>query len=718
MKNRRLQPQQTGRARLALLLPVMLTALLAVIAACSWSVTAEVLVRRDRFILDQYHRNGERTPMNPDVIILGIDDSSRTLDRLWPEDLEASPALSAMKKSYPFPRRVWAYVLDRMFEAGAKAVFLDLTFATPAPDPEDDRLLAEAIQKYGSKVVIGAKFDEQMAGEDKKVDLLVPVSSVLPQKASEPKRYGLLNYWPDFDDVVRTVNFRLTRGQADKMAGATGAVDSKTEPPLSHVTLLLAKNSSPQALQELPDEAHLRFGELSYYPPLSLHEIFVPDLWKNNFADGSFFKDRVIMVGAVASDLQDFQQTPIGRIAGVQLHAHTYAALLDRSFVHATPNLWRWLSLFTGFSLALILVSKLQQPVFCLLGLILGIGVAMWAGGFAFDHYNLEASPLLFSLAFGLCGLSGLSADFLAQLKEKRKLERFLARYTSPELMREMLTDRQGLYTTLSGVGRDVTILFSDVRGFTSMSEKMTPQEVVTQLNEYLSSMVERVFKQRGIVDKFIGDAVMALWGTTRAEQSEAACKEDAVQAVTCALQMREALAALNKDWESRGMSALHIGIGIHQGNVVVGNIGSESPFEKMDFTVIGDNVNTASRLEGATKEYGVDLIVSVEVQRHVADAFICRSADLVAVKGKLKPVEVFTIISKREGAQPVGLEDFELGVRLYREGDFSEALLAFGQAAAVGLDDALTHLYQSRCQSLIEEPPTDWTGVYVMTKK
>jgi adenylate cyclase len=200
--------------------------------------------------------------------------------------------------------------------------------------------------------------------------------------------------------------------------------------------------------------------------------------------------------------------------------------------------------------------------------------------------------------------------------------------------------------------------------------------------------------------------------------KSDEGYREDAINAVTSSLAMREALVELNAGWRERNIAELKIGMGVHQGDVVVGNIGSEAPFEKMDLTVIGDAVNLASRLEGVTKEYGVDLIISDTVQRHVKDAFLCRSADLVAVKGKARPVEVFTVIGPLSATPLPGLDTFETGVRLYREGSFSEAESAFNQAAAEGLDDKLTHVYQERCRDLISNPPDTWNGVYVMTKK
>lgn len=696
----------------------MLGAALLWAAATYLPVVGDALHRRDRFVLDQYHRNGIKTAVRDDIVILGIDDASRKLDSLWPEDLEASPALKAMKQAYPFPRRVWGYVLDRLFDAGAKVVFLDLTFGSPSFDPEDDRLLKEALERHKGRVVIGAKFENQEnsdSGGNSQVALMAPTAT-LGSPDSHP--YGILNFWADVDDVIRTVNFTVTATQAEWLMGTREAVVNPYDKVHPHVTKLIASMAEPGSLEGLPNYAHLRFSPADSYLYSSLMNLFVADMWQNNFGNGAFFKDRIVMIGAVATDLQDFQQTPLGRVAGVNLHAQTYAALLARSFVQKSPPWWNIAATVTGLVVAWLTITIFRQPLVCLIALIAFAVGAVYVGGWAFDYRNLEISPLPFGIPLVLCGIVGLTGDFLVQMRETKKLKRFLARYTSPEIMEEMLKDREGLYTTLKGVGRNVTVLFSDVRSFTSMSEGMSPQEIVTQLNEYLSVMVEKVFRQKGLVDKFIGDAVMALWGSTRALQDQAELKADAVKAVASALNMRAALKELNVGWVARGMPELHFGIGIHQGPVVVGNIGSESPFEKMDFTVIGDSVNTASRLEGATKEYGVDLIVSAEVQKHICGDFVCRSADLVAVKGKVKPVEVCTVTGPRSEGEPAGLDEYEDGVTLYRKGDFTAAMQAFENAATAGLDDHLTRMYQQRCRNLIASPPENWTGVYVMTKK
>ena len=237
----------------------------------------------------------------------------------------------------------------------------------------------------------------------------------------------------------------------------------------------------------------------------------------------------------------------------------------------------------------------------------------------------------------------------------------------------------------------------------------------MAQLNEYLERMVEVTFGHRGSIDKFIGDAVMAVWGRLRDPSDEQTLNEEALAAVTTAVRMREELAKLNTGWKQRGMQELAFGIGIHQGEAIVGNIGSSA---RMEFTAIGDTVNSASRLESATKQYGTDLIISDAVRARVSGQFVCRTADMVKVKGKLVPMEIFTVPGRVGECDLAALEIFEEAVRLFRGGIFDEALAAFEKARAAGLDDGLTAMYVERCQEMIANPPENWDGVWTMTKK
>ncbi|RBP47594.1 class 3 adenylate cyclase [Roseimicrobium gellanilyticum] len=691
-----------------------------------WDNTRDLMERRDRSVLDEYHDSSRKTPARDDIVILGIDDASQKLDTLWPEEIDASPALKEMKKQWQWRRRVWAPVLDRLFEAGAKYVFLDLTFKAPAHDDEDDRLLREALERHKGKVVVGGKWEIEAAVGNKRivqntenVPLMVPSPTAVGEEFATSDMFGILNFFGEanLDGVVRSANYWVSVNQLIQQGIVTGQLDP-TEVARPSVAMVLGRKIDPEAAAKAGALERIRYCDLDSYPPLSIHQIFVDELWKNNFGNGAAFKEKIVMVGATASDLQDFQETTLGRVEGVRVHAHALTALLANSFVHDAPPWWTWASLVLGAVLAWTLVTFVRHPLATLAVLVL-LTVGAYAGTFyMFDIHSIEASPVPFVVALDLCGVAGITGNYLMQRRAQQRAVRLLARYTSPEMAKEMTRDRTSLYNALGGTERTVTVLFSDVRGFTSMSENMSPTEIVGQLNEYLSKMVERVFKQKGLVDKFIGDAVMALWGSMRGQQNVDGDREDARRAVMSALEMRKALTELNADWVKRDIQELKFGIGIHQGPVVVGNIGAESPYEKMDITVIGDSVNTASRLEGLTKQYGVDLLVSDAVRHHLGDDFVCRTTDLVRASGKLKPVEVFAVIGLANGQRPPGLDQFEAGVKRYREEKFLEAKELFLQAEAAGLGDQLTYEYIHRCDTLAANPPRDWSGVYTATKK
>ncbi|WP_265596125.1 adenylate/guanylate cyclase domain-containing protein [Verrucomicrobium sp. BvORR106] len=697
-----------------LILPLMLAVAGILAVAYSLEATRGALDSRDRVVLDQYHREGRKTPVRDDIVILGIDDASRNLDTLWPEELEASPALQHMKKDYPYPRRVWAMLADRLFAAGAKTVFLDLTFHVPSVDPEDDRLLREAVEKYSGRLILGAKFDEYMSQGSRQVRLADPVQEVVGPGGLMKHRVGILNFFQFRDDIIRTMLPYVTSDEAEGLIVGKYPPRNPEEKPLPHVTVVVAEAVKPGSTAHLGHEVAIRFCKADAYPEVPLYTVWPDSMWEGNFGKGEFFKDKIVMVGAVAADLQDFQRTPFGNPAGVKLHAHTLTALLAGDFLQDAPWWWIVASLLVGLFVAWVLMAVVKQPLVSLLGLGLATVGAYYGCAWAFDELGREVSPLPFGLALNLCGLTGLAGNYYLKLRESRKLSRFLARYTSPELVREMMRDRAGLFTTLRGQKQMVAVLFSDVRGFTSMSESMEASAMVSQLNEYLNRMVAAVVQNRGIVDKFIGDAVMATWGLIKSDGDD----ENALSAVRSGLDMRRYLAELNKDWAARGIAPFHIGIGIHQAEVVAGNIGCDSPNEKMDITVIGDGVNLASRLESLTKGYGVDLVISESVCARVSGNFLLRSADLVKVVGKKVPTAVFAVLGENDMPRPSGLETYEDGVKAYRDGRFTEALGRFNQAADEGLGDTLTHVYQERCEHLIKNPPENWTGVYEMTKK
>src|SRR5947199_10390591 len=253
--------------------------------------------------------------------------------------------------------------------------------------------------------------------------------------------------------------------------------------------------------------------------------------------------------------------------------------------------------------------------------------------------------PVLSALL--LSGSFSLGFEYALERIEKLRTRRTLERYVSKNLVKEVLENPGSYYSTLRGVRVPVTILFSDLIGFTTLSEKADPEALVAQLNEHLTGMTSVIFGNGGTLDKFIGDAIMAVWGNVRS----LGMAEDAKNCARAALGMRRELARLNQKWRDEGRMGLGMGIGINQGEVTVGNVGSQ---ERMDPTVIGDAVNLASRLEGLTRTYGVDILVGAAAAELVRDEVYLRSVARVQVKRTTKPVDAFTIVcAHREESEP-----------------------------------------------------------------
>jgi adenylate cyclase len=686
------------RSMTLLALAFVIAALL--IAAREWEWSSAPLQQLEWRIEDQIHLRGTHTATDPDIVVLGIDDASLSLESAFPEDVQASRPLQLIEKGWIWPREVYAHLLDRLIQAGAEKVVLDLMFATPTPEhPEYDQALSAALERHRGKVVIGADIESRLLRGDLMQNLVMPTAALLPQTRPVDARIGFLTYWPDPDNVVRRVRteFSLTDDIADKV-------------PSLPANVLRGKNG------DLGPGLHaLRFGDPAAYAPLSLHEVFVPEIWESNYVKPGIIAGKTIFVGPTARHFQDSVATPVGEVFGVQLHAQVCAALKAGQMLKEAPLRWIQTGIGIAAFAAALLVIFFKRPLLSLLLIILGGFGALWVQQQAFDTQDLVLPMLTPLLAWSFTGLFTLGWDFVLERRQKEKLRSAITRYFSPDMAEEILRKPDSYFRTLGGVEREVTVLFSDLRGFTSLSEKHPPDKLVRQLNQYLERMVEITFGRKGSIDKFIGDAIMAVWGRIRDEATPAALAEDACLAVETALKMRLGLDDLNLDWARQGQPPLAIGIGIHQGNAIIGNMGSPA---KMEFTAIGDSVNTSARLESATKQYGVDILVSQPVWEKTVKHFIFRSADLVVVKGKKIPLQIHAVLSGCDAAPPTGLDDFEAGITAYRAGHFEQALHHFKDAAIAGLDDHLTQLYRKRCETLIAEPPEDWEGVWVLKEK
>ena len=280
---------------------------------------------------------------------------------------------------------------------------------------------------------------------------------------------------------------------------------------------------------------------------------------------------------------------------------------------------------------------------------------------------------------------------------QEKRVKSTLTRYMAQEIVERMLADPD--QQVLGGVRSAATVLFSDIRQFTSISEELTAEQTMDMLNEYFTLMVEKIFLQRGLLDKFIGDALMAVFGVPYAHD------DDGIRAVRTALNMTTALERFNVSWTARGHQPIKIGIGANSDEVISGNMGSQ---KRMDYTVIGDGVNMASRLEGLNKLYGTTILISDATRARVGDTFKLRRLDQVIVKGKSKPAPIYEVLGEADFVESTAHTGYAEALAAYSAGEFSDALQTFARFAEV---DPPSATMATRCRQLIANPPRHGTG-------
>ncbi|HXA09876.1 MAG TPA: adenylate/guanylate cyclase domain-containing protein [Chthoniobacterales bacterium] len=601
-----------------------------------------VLFRLRNMARDAVARAGRTTPPNPALVFLAIDSDSVGLDAttdvkqlygLSDKQSVEAHALELMSQAWPWSREVYALVLRRLVDAGAKVVAFDLTFPTATPEDPPFRL---ALDRYKEHVVIGSNFISSASRGFATVDasLTRPPESLVPETQPMDDRVAFTNFWPEEDEVVRQAQFRITFEQVQgNLPGP------KTERFLSFAAQTLIKAGRADAVPGGLDERLFRFTAPPRigFRPHSLFEIFVPDYWQHNYQSGEFFRGKIVVIGAEGNWQHDEHPTPFGSMPGPELHLNAINAALHHEFISEMSPLAVVSFTIAAGLLAIFLSLTIRSPWLRLLALIVGDAGWAWFAIFVFNHASVYLPIATPYLQLNLTLLLGLAADFTLERVEKKRVRQALERYVSRDVVREML-DKPKLYEqSLGGVLKRVTILFSDIRGFSKVSAQSDPQVLVRQLNEYLTAMVECVFRFGGTLDKFMGDAVMAVWGNVRT----AGAGDDAVAAVEAALAMRAELARLNQKWRAEGLPELKIGVALNHGAVVAGNIGSP---QRMEFTVIGDAVNVTWKMQELTKRVGAELIVSKTVEALIVEHFELHPLGQFALHNLPGAWEVFAI--------------------------------------------------------------------------
>jgi adenylate cyclase len=421
--------------------------------------------------------------------------------------------------------------------------------------------------------------------------------------------------------------------------------------------------------------------------------------------------NKILLLGTTATGLMDLRATPVSdTYPGVEVHANVISGILDSRF-KLKPAYLNSIEMLLLLLLTFLLYSLL--PRLGAFGALITFSSAI-AAVFALSFYLWQAFNLVIPMANPILLVITLSFllivyDYFAESKQKKRMNRMFGQYIPKELVHEL--DQNSHELSLAGESREMSVLFSDVRGFTTISEGLPPQELTQLMNEFLTPITKAIHDHRGTIDKYMGDAVMAFWGAPLTDE------QHANHAVQTAFKMIEAMHQIQPVFADKGWPEIIIGVGISSGEMRVGNMGSEF---RMAYTVLGDVVNLGSRLEGLTKNYGVDIIVSDGTAK-LADNFIYRELDRVKVKGKNEPVVIFEPLAEKDKLAKTTserLEKYQQAVSQYHLQNWSVAEKLFKQLAEVA-DDKIYKIYLQRIELYKNNPPDEkWDGVFVHTTK
>ncbi|PTX94788.1 hypothetical protein DB346_22540 [Verrucomicrobia bacterium LW23] len=663
-------------------------------------------------------RTGTTAPANPHLIFLAVDEPSIRLSLLSDEEKQ-QPPFDQMAAGWPWPRSVYAAVLDRLCNAGARMVVFDFLFSTPGKGDEEFR---QAMERWPGRVLLACNL-EQSRGTQSQTGQF-PSPTLLPGDAgAADPRLGCITFFPDEADFcVRSAVFRTDLMMGDLVPESLAARVVRAAGPAGSEAFI-PKTARPQLIR-FTGPPSLAGLEKAAFRPHSLHEIFLPSFWERNYQGGKVFQDAIVLVGPDGNMLKDIIPTPLGPMPGPELHLNAVNALWHNDFLHEPPLSADIASIVLLAAAAWVLTCVNTSRIASLAAL-LAVGMGWIAlGHVLYDVAALQVVTLAPLLALAIAWMAAQVTDYTLDAMYFRQMRGMLERYVSKRVASDLLDNPNSVLRTLGGERRPVVVLFTDLRGFTSLSEAIDPVEMVDRLNEYFALMVRPVLAEGGTLDKFIGDALMAVWGNF----ITAGARQDAAAAVRAGLAMRRALEELNVKWthehkdKSGKIFQLKMGIGIHSGDAVVGNLGCE---EKMDPTVIGDTVNLASRVEGLTKQYHVDFLISDSVAAQTEGYFRLQSVDRVQPVGRAQPVQVFHVICLATEPVPGG-EAAQRYLAAYEEA-YSHAVARRFAAASIGFAEALKHrpddylatLHHKRCtDALADANHHAWSGFAVMESK
>ena len=698
--------------------PIQITLLVTIVAIVFYALNPSFLNLLELKFYDlRFKSRGPEKP-GDEIVIVKIDEESiRTIGR------------------WPWSREHWAKLIERLTEWEVKVIGIDAIFAEKESTAADSQL-ARAIDESGS-VVLGYFFltSEGEIRELKEGYLGGDVGPVGPQKIPILFRDQKAKEVPVLEALYMRSNIEIISEKAKALGFFNVVPDDDGTVRWVPLVIKFLKNCYPalaiQILNEYlenPQPPLLRVADFGL-ERVQLGDIVIPTDktgrllinyrgGRNSFRGHSFanviagevpkeeFRGKIVLVGATAIGIYDARVTPFDAgLPGVEIHATVIDNILRRDFI-LRPG---WVQAVE--IPAIIMMALIPGLLFLRLSPLRGASISMGLLLiYIFTNWYLFTSQRVWiNLVYPILGFCGVFVattvyQYFTEEREKRKIRNAFQFYVSAGVVDEILKDPGKL--KLGGERKVLTVLFSDIKGFSYLSETLAPDTLSKLLNLYLTPMTVTVFKYQGTLDKYMGDAIMAIFGAPL-EQNDHAEK-----ACHTAIDMVGALKGLHKRWEIDGIPEISIGIGINTGPMSVGNMGSNMLF---DYTVVGDHVNLGSRLEKLNREYGTNIIISEFTHRHIQDKFTCRELDIVRVRGRKEPVRIFELLGRDEPFPKWSAfkRFFEQGLMAYRSQRWDDGIGGFGEALKIRPDDGPAKLYLQRCMQLREKSPSPkWDGI------
>ncbi len=660
-------------------------------------------------------------------------------------------ANASLPVPFPFPRDYYARLVRNLHRAGARAVAIDLIFDSPdIHGLAGDSSLRAALRETHFVVLAGKREQDQ-----ERYQLRLLRNDYGNIFFTTDSAVGLVNIQSDVDGEYRlyTPFYLMDVGQDSTIAVPTFAFAVLNRvlglPPFT--TAKSVGRSFLYAGREIPQYDPTSMM-INYYGPngtfrhYHFHDVIDDKTFKtveeiktgqdvNTFDDPDYgylydgtFKNKIVLVGVTMPEYKDLFPVSIGRgkqrgdnqMYGVEIHANVIENILRDDFLRIQSSRVEVPEVMLLVMITFMLTASLRdrargrqvlmEVVGVVLVALLLTGV-LWGSLWLFVNRNYVIS-VVSPMAAVLAGYIGSTAyNLVTERRQRAMIKTMFSTYVSPSVVDELITNPEKL--TLGGQRKELTVLFSDIEGFTTISQSLDPEHLVKLLNEYLDTMSAVIFEHDGTLDKYEGDAIMAFWGAPIPQ------RDHAVRACRSAIAMRDTLKEMNRKWLEVGRPPFYMRIGVNTGEMIVGNMGSS---EKFAYTVIGDSVNLASRLEGANKEYRSSIMVSGRTYDLVKEEISGRELDLITVKGRSEPVAVYELLGDRGTIVDPELlrffDEYAEGMKWYHDHRWDKSLAAFERALARSPNDYPARLHVNRCTQFMTMAPGECSDIVVLHEK